>query len=1314
MLMPFIATFLVLTIGQADPVHAQGSCQGIQWSVVKYEPCKYRLQATVTMDCYQEATLLVSTGAFSGIQVNDATGWQAEVIAPGEIHVTHSSGIFPNGSTWVLDFYWSDQPGSGGELVIQYPDLCTMEGCDAMFPLDACPGGEISGIVYRECNGLPLMNQPGWPDVIVQLEDGQGLLLQETTTDASGNYFFYDLPHGQYIVRGWDANGHWTASIPASGQYAMDLLPGQTEVRNFGICPICTCDDWEILLSQEPVQSDTAYINLAIIYRRDHPYCHYRVNMAIDSGEILGVTPPDGWEVEITDPLHAILTVSSDDWWNQMVPPALQARTAVGSATNPTANRMVVTIVGEGNAMPEAMCEDSIVIQDPTKYVEYTCCPDGKTAGPELVVDGNFVGPGLPASDYTPWVSGPITQGQVAIFDMNQAYAANNQWVTPGFFNIWDTYLAVDGHGTPNQAAWKQQVTGLTPGAEYQFCTLVSNLVSAQKNFDDPIIILEIVDDTNPVNTWQSAPLVVPESPKQWVPHSLSWTAPASTSYTLRILSTVQDAIGNDFALDRVSFRECITVPQDTCCKDLANFCADLDSLIVFDPDSCKVTMELGALPPCYTIEWVDWGQGPEFGPWTSSTFPYPMHVFNGNGTYPISYLAIAYNDSNFICLEKVMEDTITVLCNPCVCNDPAMYMVHNGISYQMTCQKGAPIFQLPCPAGEVVISGFFGCETATGELCEETVVNYILTGPNGVINSGSTTPFTNFIYPAVLIGAPGTYSLTLSTLCPGQIDSCLCTLQWLQQDCDTCYCGGFTDMYIRTHAGLMNQPVACGDSAVILPCPDPGKGFHLTGVFQCAGGGCPPDHQIDWTLVHQSTGTTHTGGFQDNDPYFGIHILPTYISQPGIYTLTMTGYCNGDTCECVIQFIIDCPDLCPCEIDDIIALSNNVNQGFAVALANKSCKACFSPLAVSDCETVEWYVGSTSGAPIGSSIGGQTFCYTFPFSGTYTIIMVVTRLKPDGSLCEVFTYSKPITVSCIKAPVCTESVWPNPGFSEGAIAGNMNMGGVVSGWVGEGEFPTVLEGVEGSDDAWSILLTGCYFNSDVLRSSEPICLSKTDTGTLSIRLRTPGDPVPGIPVLIGKPPPPRNLIIGLVNPQAAQPPFGLYPPEGKYLIVLRGFLALEDDDWYELSVPFDLSDWVSLDSCGEDPSGYPLHIVIGVSNLLSNDQGDGNIREAILIDQICMDGEPVSLDPAGSSGSYRVWPNPGRESIRLLLPEPALPGTRLRLVNLTGQPLVDGEAKVGQSEQTLDTSGLPPGMYFIVVERNGMARAILRWVCQD
>lgn len=689
------------------------------------------------------------------------------------------------------------------------------------------------------------------------------------------------------------------------------------------------------------------------------------------------------------------------------------------------------------------------------------------------------------------------------------------------------------------------------------------------------------------------------------------------------------------------------------------------------------------------------------------------MHTFSGNGTFPISYLAIAYDDSNFICIEKVIEDTIVVQCEPCFCNEPEISLNLNGIDYPLSCFKGAPLVQLPCPAGDILLSGFFGCETASGELCEETPVYWTIAGPNNYFDAGVTTNFQALFFAQNLISSPGQYTVTYSTLCAGATDSCLCTVQWLQQDCDTCYCGGFTDMFVRTPQGAMNMAVACGDAPLTIPCPNPGTGFYLTGVFGCAGGACPPDHQIDWSLLHQASGTTHSGSFVDNDPFFGIHILPTYISQPGIYTLTMTGYCNGDTCVCEVQFIIDCPDLCPCDIADIIDLSDRVDQGFAVALANKSCNACFSPMAVNDCETVEWFVNATSGTPIGASVGPATFCYNFPFSGTYIVYMVVTRLKPDGSICEVFTHAKTITVSCLFNPVC-DAVFPNPRFADGAIAGNMTMGGEATGWVGEGLYPTVLEGVPESEDAWSILLTGCYFNSDVLSSANPVCLSKTDTGTITLRLRTPGEPIPGADVKVGRMPPGGNSIsIVLFNDQKAPPPFPCESTkEGcNTIAVLYDLAPLDSTDWYEVHIPYDLSRWEWVDSCGGLSSGTPVYLSVRMSNMLSNDQGDGVVRDGMILDQICMNGTLVNTSNPIAKGGLQIRPNPTSGMMNVFLPDTAIPGDNLRVLNLTGQVMLQQPLNVGAVIQEVDLARLPSGLYFLEVVHQGKRQPTLKIV---
>jgi hypothetical protein len=1316
----FLLAFVISLFFHSEPLAGQGC--NLKTAVFAFACTSGAdLSYTEGTDCYTEMRVLLSAGTFYEWTANTADNWIVEQLAPNELLVTHSNGLFPSGDHTMLNFLYFTPGGSPTELILLYPDGCVMESCENKHTLSGCGESCISGSVYRECGAEPLTDQPKLEGFIVELSDDMGNLVGEYITGPDGSYTFCELVPGGYSLRAAIDTAKvpkqgWTSKVPASGEYAVVLPPGSEAFRNFGSCPECDCDKVDILFQEDVSIKDSSVYNLCLYL--ENPYCFVKLRLEVDSGEITSwENLPADWEANLLSPTVLELILS----WVDYEP--CKFRIAMTPWGDPhegiNEKKWKIHTLGFDDIPNPLNCVDSFVFEHPSKYKQFTCCPDGTIQGPELVQNGQFFIISPPATDYN-YTTTPSATGDVAILSQANAYAANNAWVCGAVGGPLDHYLVADGSLTGGLSVWKQQVTGLTPNDTYVFCALFNNLVKPALNYDDPIVELVIEDDFNSSNTWSSGLLTLSEVPDNWEQLSLNWTVPTPTSasYTLKIISHGISSIGNDFAVDEIGFKTCEAV-LDTCCESLEDFCEDLEAGILFSADSCKITMDLSALTPCYTIEWVDWGQGPEFGPWTPSTFPYPMHSFSGNGTYPISYLAIAYNDSNFICLEKIMEDTITVQCEPCICNIPNMSITTNLASYQLFCTQGAPTPSLPCPLSDVVISGFFGCETASGVLCEETTVHYVLTGPNGLVDQGFTTPYPSLTYTVSQIGSPGTYSLTLSTLCPGQTDSCVCTLRWVQEACDTCHCGGFEDMFVRTPQGAMNMAVSCGGPPLTIPCPDPGNGFHLTGVFGCVGNGCTPDHQIDWSLVHQSSGTTYSGGFQDNDPFFGIHILPTYISQPGLYTLTMTGVCNGDTCLCEVQFLIDCPDLCPCDIDDILALSSNVDKGFAVALANKSCNACFSPLAVSDCETVEWYVNSTAGAPIGASIGSQTFCYKFPFSGTYTVYMVVKRLKPDGSQCEVFVKSQIVTVFCTIFDDCLDSRLTNASFNENPIAGGLGQGGSgeAPGWVAATDNPVLLEGPADSQDGWTMLLTGCYFNSDVLSTSVPVCLSKTDSGILSLRLRTPGDPIPGVDVKLGRKPPGGNrIIIQLFNDKAAPPPDPCAGQKGGCNIigVLEDLIPLDSTDWWDVFIPYDMNKMVWTDSCGDQSDGIPVYLSIKMANMLSADQGDGNVRDAVLIDNICLEGTLVQTEQFPSAKGITIKPNPTTGYISIELSEEANANTTFRVMGLTGQTFLNTPAQVGSKMQSLQTALLPSGLYFLQVIIDGQVRQVVKMVKQE
>lgn len=549
------------------------------------------------IDCYTEIRMLLDAGTFYEWTANATDGWIVEQLAPNELLVTHMNGTFPSGDHTMVNFLYYTPGGVPTQLILLYPDLCVMEGCENQHTLPGCGEVQVSGTVYRECDMQPLTNQCGWPDAVVELWDEFGLLLDEQVTDENGNYSFQDLSPGTYVLRLMQMSPKHD-NIPPNGDHIIELLPGASEVRDFGVCPECSCADFDILLQQEPGNGDTSYLYLSAAV--NSPFCLERYEITIDSGNIVGFDLlSDGWVGEIINGQLAELYQQTMTECSSVPYVKLRARIAIDFGIKEKGIKATVQLIGDGNQPPEPMCVDSILFEHPSKYKEFTCCPDGTIQGPELVQNGQFFIITPPTTDYN-YKTTPSVPGDIAILSQANAYATNNAWVCGAVGGPLDHYLVADGSATGGLSVWKQQVTGLIADDSYVFCALFNNLVKPALDYDDPIVELVIEDDFNTSNSWSSGPLTLPEVPDNWEQLTLNWTVPFPTaaSYTLKIISQGTSSVGNDFAVDEIGFKTCKAV-QDSCCKDLQAFCDDLEAGIVFSADSCKITMDLSALPPC-------------------------------------------------------------------------------------------------------------------------------------------------------------------------------------------------------------------------------------------------------------------------------------------------------------------------------------------------------------------------------------------------------------------------------------------------------------------------------------------------------------------------------------------------------------------------------------------------------------------------------------------------------------------------------------------------------------------------------------------
>ena len=88
---------------------------------------------------------------------------------------------------------------------------------------------------------------------------------------------------------------------------------------------------------------------------------------------------------------------------------------------------------------------------------------------------------------------------------------------------------------------------------------------------------------------------------------------------------------------------------------------------------------------------------------------------------------------------------------------------------------------------------------------------------------------------------------------------------------------------------------------------------------------------------------------------------------------------------------------------------------------------------------------------------------------------------------------------------------------------------------------------------------------------------------------------------------------------------------------------------------------------------------------------------------------------PSGpeSAWSVSIYPNPNAGSFRVELPEAATKGMNFCIVNLVGQELRVLPAQAGVAMQTIQTSDLPAGLYFLQVVQEGKVLAVEKFVKQ-
>lgn len=140
--------------------------------------------------------------------------------------------------------------------------------------------------------------------------------------------------------------------------------------------------------------------------------------------------------------------------------------------------------------------------------------------------------------------SGAVFTGQYSV--RTQPTGANSQWAGQDHTTGIGNYLMCNGRSGSPTAAWQQTVAAC-PGRTYVFSAWVNNLGTI--NLADPRIELRVDGTTI------AGPLVIPETPDQWVRVSGTFVATGSTAM-LEIWSVSTAGLGNDFGIDDVTLTD--------------------------------------------------------------------------------------------------------------------------------------------------------------------------------------------------------------------------------------------------------------------------------------------------------------------------------------------------------------------------------------------------------------------------------------------------------------------------------------------------------------------------------------------------------------------------------------------------------------------------------------------------------------------------------------------------------------------------------------------------------------------------------------
>lgn len=288
-------------------------------------------------------------------------------------------------------------------------------------------------------------------------------------------------------------------------------------------------------------------------------------NSGIANPEVIFTSDTVTYVVTVTDVIGCVNT-DTVTVWQEPLPEAV-----AGPDTTICFGESVQLISGGGetyNWTPAAGLNDPTVqnpVATPQTTTTYTVTV-GQTSG-NLVLNGDFTqGNSGFGSDYTYYPGGPNNMGESLysiVTDANSIHSAFQGTGHTGNAPL-DSFMVVNGSGTPNQNVWCQTVS-VSPNTEYYFGAWVSTVVA-----NSPAILQFSIN-----GQVLGMPFTAPFNTNNWVQFFETWNSGAATSATICVVNQNTSTGGNDFALDDITF--------STFCTNTAEVTVTVNELPVAD-----------------------------------------------------------------------------------------------------------------------------------------------------------------------------------------------------------------------------------------------------------------------------------------------------------------------------------------------------------------------------------------------------------------------------------------------------------------------------------------------------------------------------------------------------------------------------------------------------------------------------------------------------------------------------------------------------------------------------------------------------------